>query len=757
MPPNQTPPPPPPGIDLGDLVHMAFRHKWKIAIPTVLGVLGAAAYFLFSPPIYESDARLLVRYLVERSAIDSIQSEVGTSSTRQAERIIQSEIEILTSWDLATDVVRAIGVARILDNGGSAILPGIGDGSGESVAVRNLLKALDARAPNDGNVIHLSFRHSDPSVATEVLEQLVKRYFDKHLEIHRSAGTFEFVSRQADQVRSRLRQTEDELKKLKAEAGIVSLEQTEDILAASIAANRDELLAAETALAEQAARLSEIEHWLQESAGSTGRQDSTGTEPSASAQASTLSAPAGVRQDYMALVSNLSELRRAEVELSAKFTATNPVVLNQRAQLEALEQKKADLERRYPSLAASVVGISGGSGAGASPDVVSERAHLAAVRARAESLKQTFTTYTGLAGELAGIGAQIRELERRREIEETNYKYYEQSLERARIDEALDPSKIPNIGIVQSPSPALRVTGEKRNILLAIVAAGLALGGGLAFVSDKVLDRTIRRRFELESHFGLPQLLTIPNARTGRARALLPPPAGGNGHGKRTGKVGPSRSLPAWDTLHHIRPYADAVRSRLIHFFHVRRLAHKPKLVAVTGVERGAGTSTLASALAASFSETGDGKVLLISMDYLTASIHPFMEGRPAFSLTDALETGGEMRFKAAERNLYLATATVEEGGTESLVQQRLYDLLPQFRASDFDYIVFDLPPATEASPTLNLAGFMDKTLLVVEAGRTNRDELERVLRRLRSAEADVAAILNKYQPNAPVWLPMAE
>ena len=42
-----------------------------------------------------------------------------------------------------------------------------------------------------------------------------------------------------------------------------------------------------------------------------------------------------------------------------------------------------------------------------------------------------------------------RELERTKEIEETNYKYFQSSLEKARVDEALDSSKIPNISVYE--------------------------------------------------------------------------------------------------------------------------------------------------------------------------------------------------------------------------------------------------------------------------------------------------------------------
>ena len=57
------------------------------------------------------------------------------------------------------------------------------------------------------------------------MQELLSRYFVKHLEVHRSAGAFDFVTQQTDQVRARLNQTEDALKSLREKTGIASLKE----------------------------------------------------------------------------------------------------------------------------------------------------------------------------------------------------------------------------------------------------------------------------------------------------------------------------------------------------------------------------------------------------------------------------------------------------------------------------------------------------------------------------------------------------
>src|SRR4029077_1427760 len=97
--------------------------------------------------------------------------------------------------------------------------------------------------------------------------------------------------------------------------------------------------------------------------------------------------------------------------------------------------------------------------------------------------------------------------------DETNYRYFEASLERARIDETLDPSRMPNISVVQKPSPALSAIGDVKKIVIGLAIGGLALGIGLALLIELVLDRTLKRPLELETRLNIPLFLSVPNFR----------------------------------------------------------------------------------------------------------------------------------------------------------------------------------------------------------------------------------------------------
>src|SRR5262249_55763709 len=98
----------------------------------------------------------------------------------------------------------------------------------------------------------------DPELTTLVLRELVNRYFVKHLEVHRSAGAFDFVTEQTDQVRTRLNQTEDALKPLKEQMGIISLADGKTAWSADLTKTEAQLHAAEAELAEQQAKVKDL-------------------------------------------------------------------------------------------------------------------------------------------------------------------------------------------------------------------------------------------------------------------------------------------------------------------------------------------------------------------------------------------------------------------------------------------------------------------------------------------------------------------
>jgi hypothetical protein len=168
--------------------------------------------------------------------------------------------------------------------------------------------------------------------------------------------------------------------------------------------------------------------------------------PTPAGNPASASPPPKDTQEYQALVARLKKLQQSELELQGKYTDASIQVKSIRSQIVELESQKSALEKKFPSL--KVIGASQGN-----EDLGSERAKLAGMEAKAEMLKSQLRDIQERMKRLSDAGPEIVRLERTKEVEETNYKYFQGTLEKARVDEALDPSKMPNISAIQRPSP----------------------------------------------------------------------------------------------------------------------------------------------------------------------------------------------------------------------------------------------------------------------------------------------------------------
>jgi len=652
------------GVNLSDILFALFKRKRTIIVCAAVGIIAAAAFYFLQPPSYESQAKLLVRYVLERSAVDQIEgANAGVSSSDTTDKVIGAEIEILTSWDLAVQVADAIGAKRL-------------GAPSKEAAARGIVLGLKVISNKGSNIIFVSYKNREPELPTLVLQELLSRYFVKHLEVHRSVGAFDFVTQQTDQVRTRLSQTEDALKALREKTGIASLKEGSAALATEGAKAQEQLSAAEAELAEQKAIVSQT------------------TE---------------------------NKARKAKTVVDANGLAVAPAFMKWKTTSQSSER---------------------------SP--VSGRARVAGIQAKVEALKSRLRDIQQRTKQLSELAPQIEDLERKRGMDDANYKYFAASLEKARIDEALDPSKMPNISAVQRPSPPVPVTTKRVKIALGLAGGGIALGVALALLRGLVLNRTVGRPLDLETQLQIPLMLSIPYSNARNRHLALPT----NGSAANPGALATRRhhsKLAPWEAGHFIRPYCDAIRNRLGLYFELNQLTHKPKLVGIAGFSEAGGTSTLAAGLAASLSETNDGKVLLVDINLGPEDVHPFFKGKPAYSLNAALKPNGAIA--SASDNLYLATVGPSNAGPAQLGLKKFFDMMPNLKASDFDYIIFDMPPLDQTSPTWGMSPFMDKLLLVVEAEKNNRELIKRGYRKLVSERDNVAVVVNKARSYVPKWL----
>lgn len=712
------------GLSLGDLYYILFRHKWKIILIFLAGLLGAGGLYLAKPPMYQSQAKILIRFILESKNTVAADDDARVKSPdARGDNIINSEVEILTSFDLAGLVADVVGPEKVLAQ--------VGGGTERTRAAAVIRRGVQVDVPRRSNVLLITFRHPDPSVVQPVLNALIETYLKRHVEIHQGVGVLDdFFLRQADQLRARLAETEGQLKKLRADAQIISLEESKRAYIDQIARLSDELRTAQAELAERRTTLAELAK--------------TFPTPVVETNTAPVLDPA-VTEEYRQLSGELAESRRILAALRTRYTDEHFQVRHGQQRVAELEQQKIVLETGHPGL----IRLAPVAADAPKPpvDLAAESLRVTSLEARIKELTNHLAQVYAGAERIMDVEPTMLELQRKREVDEANYRFYSTSLEQTRLGETLGAGKITNISVVQNPSPPARDLSDIQKPLLALLAFGCLGGFAWGFVSDRFLNQTIRHVTDVERHLQSPLFMTVPDARWRGNKAVLhavpngaPPPAGAT--------AGPA--LIPWERNQSLHAYYEGLRDRLVTHFEIHDMNHKPKLVAVTGCAPGAGVTTVAAGLAAALSETGDGNVLLVDMNQEQAAVQQFYHGKPARGLSEALEADKRDDACVAE-NFYLVTA--KESVNQNLprvLPKRIASLVPKMKASDFDYIIFDMPPVMQTSITPRLSTFMDMVLMVVESEKTGREVVQRAQNLLRESRANVATVLNKHRAYVP-------
>jgi uncharacterized protein involved in exopolysaccharide biosynthesis/Mrp family chromosome partitioning ATPase len=736
-------------LNVYDILFVLFKHKWKIVFFALIGIAAGVAvvYRDTRSPIFETRAKLLVRYVLERSAVDPFESKADAAGTRGMS-VMDAEIEIIKSSDVALEVATKIGPEKILTAKDTQ--------PSNTAAAAQIMNSLGVTAARGSNVIHLTYSHPDPAVAVAVLKQLIDTYFEKHLEIHRSTGAFESVARQTDLARSRLSQTEVELSKLSAESGFLSVADAKTALEGRRNAMRSNLLAAQVELAEQQVKVASLAAAMGVLEPDAPKDDSEQAEEATPERMARVKA----QDQYRDLTEQLALFKQRRNNLMMSRKPGDPMLVALDRQIATTQQQGLDLVEQYPGLAARTKSP-GGDPSSLAPgtDLNAERATMEALGAKCKMLTEQVAKVDAEVEKISASSLEFANLERRRQLEEVKYRLFETSLEKARVDEALNPASMPNIGVVQSPSaPAKSLPAATMKLTAGLAAGGLLVGLVFAFLIEWVIDRRVSRPIEIQTRLQLPLMMTIPRIRSkdgveklicqdfsyqllGDSSDLVLPPATSNG-------AKPAKFEPE----HFIMPYAGALRDRIMFGFEINNITHKPKLIGLTGLSVGAGTSTLAIAMAKAFAENGKFKVLLVD---LNSSWSAKLPEAPVESLHTALAVSRTQAFRQHSRSLYFASAPTRRSGkgAQSLASVAMHELMPQLVVCDFDYIVFDMPPVGPTSPTLAMAGFMDKVLLVLDAENTNRESLSWSYGELEKGRADVSCVFNKTKSVAPRWV----
>jgi succinoglycan biosynthesis transport protein ExoP len=750
---NKQPAEPQGGMNIGDIYFVLFKHKWLILCFMIFGVAAAGGLLIIKPAQYESEAKLYVQYVMDVKTANSAPGEesgIRQTSTGSGD-IILTELEFLTSLDLAQQVAAHVGPEKILAK--------FGGGSDTNVAAGVIVRRLVAEpAPKTPSIIILNFQHPDGDMARTVLSEIIDAYINKSAEQHRTIGTSdEFLDSETKRLREQLESTEKDLSAAKSDAGIISsIEDTRKGWNDEYVQINAELLQAEELLAE---RNADSPRDVKSQVGMT-------NVPNTNAL---VEIPATVRDDYQTTCAVLARAKAKYADDLFKFPPGSDLLKESQGLVEGFQARKAKLEQQYPQLANLDLPTTPAPGTQGpnTPGGADASLRLGQITARTNYLVAKLAEIRQSQTNLEAREPRLMELTHRKEIQEAALTRFMSNLEQNKMGG--DQNSSGGIKITESPTPAVKKWSKSVKKMVGIALAGGVFGGiGLAFLIEMVLDGTVKRPGEIEKKLRLPLFISIPDTHQNDRRSGRAQNGSGNGNGRKllqapnasalipaingAGVKSAPEEIEPWDRRHVLHRFYAGLRDRLIVNFEVRNLNHNPKLVGVTSCRKGAGVSSIAAGLAASLSETGDGNVLLVDMRGEHGAARHFHKGKPALGLDSDLENGIKNE-SFGDDNHHAPADAGSDDHFPSVLSKRFAKLMPQLKASDYDYIIFDMPPVSQTSMTPRLAGLMDMVLLVIESEKTHRDSVQRATALLNESRAQVSTVLNKVKTYVPARL----
>ncbi|HEX6032574.1 MAG TPA: CpsD/CapB family tyrosine-protein kinase, partial [Tepidiformaceae bacterium] len=168
--------------------------------------------------------------------------------------------------------------------------------------------------------------------------------------------------------------------------------------------------------------------------------------------------------------------------------------------------------------------------------------------------------------------------------------------------------------------------------------------------------------------------------------------------------------------------------------------------------------TTVAMALAASLTSDFGAEVMLVDADLHTQSVAREYGLENEVGLSELIS--GTATMEAVQHRIASVSMSVVPAGRSSTDparlarSERLVTVMAGFKTRT-QYVVVDLPATLHSMTAPMLAKRCDGVVVVVDAGRTTRAELERTLHLLRDVGV-LGVVLNRSRSKIPGWVQRA-
>lgn len=478
-------------ISLRDGASALFRRRALVLFTFLAVVLGTAIVTWLLPNKFESRMKILVKNQRVDVAITpgaTGGAPVGVES-EVSENEINSEIELLTSRDLLSQVAKETGLGQA--GRSSFWKKPVPEAERIEKAAADLSKDLAITPVKKANVISISYSANSPEVAAAVLKKLGDLYLEKHLKLHHPTGASDFFKDKADQYESQLHDSEAQLTNFQQDNNLVVLAQQKDLTLQKTAEAKSKLLESEAAVNEATNRIKRIEQQL------------------AATPARIVTQSKSIPAQYSAerLNTMLVELQNRRTQLLTKFRPDDRLVREVDDQIRTTRTALAKAEGQTAVEQATDLNPLRQT---LETELSRARLEQTGAQARRDTLAGQLRDYEGALRKLEGDTTTHNDLQRQVKEAEENYQLYAKKREEARIADELDRQKITNVSIAEAPAVPRIPSSPNRplNLVLGIFVAGLLSLG--AVFSAEMLGDTVHTPRQLEALTGSTVLATVP-------------------------------------------------------------------------------------------------------------------------------------------------------------------------------------------------------------------------------------------------------
>ena len=487
---------------LRDFINVLFKHKVKILLFFLATVVTVSIGTLRMAPTYQAGTQILMKLGRENLYVPTTPTTANLNPvvSLNREEQINSAIEILKGRQLAEEVIEELGPTAIypdLEAGERGFLASFFPVAKDALppmdsALIRFQKDLGVEAVKKSNVIQVNYKNKDRVMAAAVVNSLINRYLDRHVDVYRNPESYKFFEDQSALLKDKLAGVEDALKVFKEKHDLSSLEEQRSLLLRENSTLRTDLNQTVSQITETENRLEQLRRQL-------------------AAVPKTI--PQGGQTDHnpyliSSLQAKLTELELKEKELLNKYTDQSRFVQNVRGEIAMVRQTISRHEEKRYETASSGVNTTYQQ---VEQELLRNEAELMALAAKQKTQSAQVAGYQEQFDRLNRIEVELNQLEREVEVNRQNYRLYLSKFEESRISNAMDTERIANVSLIEPARPPLKPVSPRVMLNLALgVFLGIFGALGLAFFSE-YLDDSLENPEQAEKVLQIPVLASIPD------------------------------------------------------------------------------------------------------------------------------------------------------------------------------------------------------------------------------------------------------